>query len=376
MSAGLYGAYGGRYVPETLIPALDELEPGWARPRRRPGFDAELDELLDDVRRAGRRRSRSPSASRPGKRLYLKREDLLHTGAHKLNNALGQARARAAARQAAHRRRDGRGPARRRDRDRLRALRPRLRRLHGQPRTCAASGRTSSACACSAPRCGPVEFGTRTLKEATSEAIRDWIANVETTLLPDRLLRRPAPVPGARRGAAGGDRHARRASRCSRPRAGCPRPSSPASAAARTRSGCSPASSTTTSARRRRGRRARRASVAGGPESCTAPARRCSPTRTGRCSTRTRSPPASTIRASARSTRFCATAGRAEYVAVDRRARRSTAFRRLARTEGIIPALEPVARARARGRASKPSSSSSASRAAATRISPRSWRAS
>ena len=68
----------------------------------------------------------------PDKRVYLKREDLLHTGAHKLNNALGQARARAAARQAAHRRRDRRRPARRRDRDRLRALRPRVRRLHGQ----------------------------------------------------------------------------------------------------------------------------------------------------------------------------------------------------------------------------------------------------
>ena len=68
----------------------------------------------------------------PGKRLYLKREDLLHTGAHKLNNALGQVLLATAARQAADRRRDGRGPARRRGRDRLCALRPRVRRLHGR----------------------------------------------------------------------------------------------------------------------------------------------------------------------------------------------------------------------------------------------------
>jgi tryptophan synthase beta chain len=90
MTAGLYGAYGGRYVPETLIPALDELEAGWREARDDPAFDQELDGL----RRAyGGRPTPLTLAERfaPGKGLYLKREDLLHTGAHKLNNTLGQA---------------------------------------------------------------------------------------------------------------------------------------------------------------------------------------------------------------------------------------------------------------------------------------------
>jgi tryptophan synthase beta chain len=87
---GLYGTYGGRYVPETLIPALDELEAGWRNAQADEAFHAELAEL-------GRTFAGRPTpltrAERfaPGKRLYLKREDLLHTGAHKLNNALGQA---------------------------------------------------------------------------------------------------------------------------------------------------------------------------------------------------------------------------------------------------------------------------------------------
>ncbi|HST25009.1 MAG TPA: hypothetical protein VLJ76_03375 [Gaiellaceae bacterium] len=90
MTAGVYGDYGGRYVPETLIPALDELEAGWAAAQADPSFRAELDTL-------GREYAGRPTpltlAERfaPGKRIYLKREDLLHTGAHKLNNALGQA---------------------------------------------------------------------------------------------------------------------------------------------------------------------------------------------------------------------------------------------------------------------------------------------
>ena len=85
-----YGTYGGRYVPETLIPALDELERGWHDAQSDDAFRLELDEL-------GRTFAGRPTPLTrverfaPGKRLYLKREDLLHTGAHKLNNALGQA---------------------------------------------------------------------------------------------------------------------------------------------------------------------------------------------------------------------------------------------------------------------------------------------
>src|SRR5205814_6433677 len=95
MSAGVerrFGPYGGRYVPETLIPALDELECAWVEARDDAVFRAELDGLLHDY--VGRptplylARRISEEVGHP---VYLKREDLLHTGAHKINNALGQA---------------------------------------------------------------------------------------------------------------------------------------------------------------------------------------------------------------------------------------------------------------------------------------------
>ncbi|MGI8511445.1 MAG: tryptophan synthase subunit beta, partial [Solirubrobacteraceae bacterium] len=87
-----FGPYGGRFVPETLIPALDELETAWLEARADEAYTAELALLLSDY--AGR-----PTALYRARRLsgevertvYLKREDLLHTGAHKINNALGQA---------------------------------------------------------------------------------------------------------------------------------------------------------------------------------------------------------------------------------------------------------------------------------------------
>src|SRR5439155_13207262 len=85
-----YGRYGGRFVPETLVPALGDLEAAWLEARDDKEFRCELDRL-------GRSYAGRPTpltlAERfgPGKRIYLKREDLLHTGAHKLNNALGQA---------------------------------------------------------------------------------------------------------------------------------------------------------------------------------------------------------------------------------------------------------------------------------------------
>jgi tryptophan synthase beta chain len=174
-----YGTYGGRYVPETLIPALDELEAGWRQAVDDKKFWAEVDEL-------GRTFAGRPTPLTyvprfaPDKRVYLKREDLLHTGAHKINNALGQAV---------------------------------LARRLGKQRIIAETGAgqhgvaTATVCArfgfdCvvymgeedmrrqrpNVERMGllgaevrPVDFGTRTLKEATSEAIRDWISNVETT---------------------------------------------------------------------------------------------------------------------------------------------------------------------------------------------------
>ena len=174
-----YGEYGGRYVPETLIPALDELEAGWRVAQADPAFDVELEAL-------GREYAGRPTpltlAGRfaPEKRLYLKREDLLHTGAHKLNNALGQAVL-----------------ARRLDKRRIVAETG-----AGQHGVAAATVCARFGLECvvymgsedmrrqrpNVERMGllgaevrPVEFGTRTLKEATSEAIRDWITNVETT---------------------------------------------------------------------------------------------------------------------------------------------------------------------------------------------------
>ncbi len=88
--ASTYGTYGGRYVPETLIPALDELTAAWEEALADESYAAELDEL---ARNYAGRPTPLTRAERfaPDKRLYLKREDLLHTGAHKLNNALGQA---------------------------------------------------------------------------------------------------------------------------------------------------------------------------------------------------------------------------------------------------------------------------------------------
>jgi tryptophan synthase beta chain len=188
-----YGAYGGRYVPETLIPALDELTEAWQRLAKDDSFHAELHELLTAY--AGRPTPLTRAARlAPDKRLYLKREDLLHTGAHKINNALGQAT---------------------------------IARRLGKQRIIAETGAgqhgvaTATVCAHFGLECvvymgsedmrrqapnvermqllgaevRPVEFGTRTLKEATSEAIRDWIANVETTYYLIGSCVGPAPYP-------------------------------------------------------------------------------------------------------------------------------------------------------------------------------------
>jgi len=91
---GRFGAYGGRFVPETLIPALDELEAAWTAARAEQAYRDELANLLTTY--AGRptplfRADRLAAALGVAARIYLKREDLLHTGAHKLNNTLGQA---------------------------------------------------------------------------------------------------------------------------------------------------------------------------------------------------------------------------------------------------------------------------------------------
>jgi tryptophan synthase beta chain len=192
-ATGLYGTYGGRYVPETLIPALDELDAGWRAAQADPAFAAELDEL---GRSFGGRPTPLTRAQRfaPGKRLYLKREDLMHTGAHKLNNALGQAvlarrldKGRIVAETGAGQHgvatatvcaRFGFDCVVYMGEEDMRRQRPNVERME----LLGAEVRT-------------VDFGTRTLKEATSEAIRDWITNVETTHYLIGSCVGPAPYP-------------------------------------------------------------------------------------------------------------------------------------------------------------------------------------
>ena len=93
MAAGRFGPYGGRYVPETLMAALQELESAYEKAKTDPDFQSELDDLLKNF--AGRPTplffAKRLTEHLGGARIYLKREDLLHTGAHKINNCLGQA---------------------------------------------------------------------------------------------------------------------------------------------------------------------------------------------------------------------------------------------------------------------------------------------
>jgi tryptophan synthase beta chain len=196
-ATGRFGAYGGRYVPETLMAALEELEHAYAEAQADPAFHAELDILLRDY--AGR-----PTplyfASRlteqlGGAKVYLKREDLLHTGAHKINNCIGQGL---------------------------------LARRMGKKRIIAETGAgqhgvaTATVCALLGLECvvymgeedmrrqelnvyrmrllgaevRGVSSGSRTLKDAINEAMRDWVTNVRTThyLLGSVLGAHPYPM--------------------------------------------------------------------------------------------------------------------------------------------------------------------------------------
>ena len=190
-----FGPYGGRYVPETLIPALDELEREWLAARSDPSFTDELDLLLRDyVGRPTPIYLARRLSEVTGGEVWLKREDLAHTGSHKINNALGQAL---------------------------------LARRMRKPRVIAETGAgqhgvaAATACALLGLECivymgtedmrrqqpnvqrmrllgaevVPVEAGARTLKEAVSEAIRDWVTNVETTHYVIGSCVGPAPYP-------------------------------------------------------------------------------------------------------------------------------------------------------------------------------------
>jgi len=179
VDTGYFGPYGGRYVPETLVPALDELERGWREIKDDPGFALELEGLQRDYVGRPTPLYRTERLAE-GRSVYLKREDLCHTGAHKINNALGQALI-----------------ARRLGKHRIVAETGAGQHGVAAATVCARFGLDcvvymgSEDMARQAPNVErmrllgaevrPVEFGTRTLKEATSEAIRDWITNVETT---------------------------------------------------------------------------------------------------------------------------------------------------------------------------------------------------
>ncbi|AUT00719.1 tryptophan synthase subunit beta [Nostoc sp. CENA543] len=198
---GRFGRFGGKYVPETLMPALAELEAAYQQYRHDPSFQAELQQLLADyVGRATplyfaeRLTAHYARPDGTGAQIYLKREDLNHTGAHKINNALGQVL---------------------------------LAKRMGKQRIIAETGAgqhgvaTATVCARFGLECviymgvhdmerqalnvfrmrlmgaevRPVAAGTGTLKDATSEAIRDWVTNVETTHYILGSVAGPHPYP-------------------------------------------------------------------------------------------------------------------------------------------------------------------------------------
>ncbi len=181
-AAGRFGEFGGRYVPETLMRALEELTAEYARAQADPAFQRELDNLLRHY--VGRPNplyfAKRLTEYAGGARIYLKREDLNHTGAHKINNTLGQA---------------------------LLTLRMGKRRVIAETGAGQHGVATATACALFGLECvvymgaedvrrqrlnvfnmrtlgaevRPVESGSRTLRDAINEALRDWMASVDST---------------------------------------------------------------------------------------------------------------------------------------------------------------------------------------------------
>ena len=200
-SLGRFGNFGGKYVPETLMPALSELESAYGKYRNDPEFQQELQQLLKDyVGRvsplyfAERLTAHYAKPDGSGAQIYLKREDLNHTGAHKINNALGQV---------------------------LLAKRMGKKRIIAETGAGQHGVATATVCARFGLECviymgvedmarqslnvfrmkllgatvQPVKAGTGTLKDATSEAIRDWVTNVETTHYILGSVAGPHPYP-------------------------------------------------------------------------------------------------------------------------------------------------------------------------------------
>ena len=195
-AAGYFGPWGGRYVPETLVPALEELERAFMRLRDDQAFQGELARLLRHY--AGRPtpiyEARRLQEALGGARIWLKREDLAHTGAHKINNALGQA---------------------------LLAVRSGKRRVIAETGAGQHGVATATVCAMFGLECVvymgeedvhrqalnvvrmrmlgaevvPVTSGSQTLKDAINEALRDWVTHVETTFYLFGSATGPHPYP-------------------------------------------------------------------------------------------------------------------------------------------------------------------------------------
>ena len=190
-----FGTFGGRYVPETLIPALDELEEAYDAAMRDAKFQGEIDELLRTYVGRPSPLSEAPRLSEKiGARVLLKREDLNHTGAHKINNTIGQV---------------------------LLARRMGKRRIIAETGAGQHGVATATVCARFGLECVvymgeedmrrqalnvyrmrlmgaslvPVTSGTRTLKDATTEAIRDWVGTVDTSHYVIGSVVGPAPYP-------------------------------------------------------------------------------------------------------------------------------------------------------------------------------------
>ena len=190
-----FGIFGGRYVPETLIPALDELEQALVAAQTDPAFEREVGELLRNYVGRPSPLSEAPRLSQAvGARVLLKREDLNHTGAHKINNTIGQV---------------------------LLARRMGKRRIIAETGAGQHGVATATVCARFGLECVvymgeedmrrqalnvyrmkllgaqvvPVTSGTRTLKDATTEAIRDWVASVRESHYVIGSVVGPAPYP-------------------------------------------------------------------------------------------------------------------------------------------------------------------------------------
>jgi tryptophan synthase beta chain len=190
-----FGNFGGRYVPETLIPALDELDAAYEQAKADKGFQTEIAELLRTYVGRPSPVSDAPRLSKKvGAQVLLKREDLNHTGAHKINNTIGQV---------------------------LLAQRMGKRRIIAETGAGQHGVATATICARNGLECVvymgeedmrrqvlnvyrmrlmgavvvPVTAGTRTLKDATTEAIRDWVATVDTSHYVIGSVVGPAPYP-------------------------------------------------------------------------------------------------------------------------------------------------------------------------------------